>query len=62
MKILGIVFCLSFLIIFLFAKIKINGSTDVNIVDRAYASFICSVVLTLFLGLPILGIIKLIGL
>ena len=62
MKILGIIFCILFLLIFLFAKVKINGSTDVSIVDRAYVSFIGSIVLTLFLGLPILGIMKLLGL
>ena len=62
MKILGIIFCILFLLIFLFAKVKINGSTDVTIVGRAYVSFIGSIVLTLFLGLPILGIMKLLGL
>lgn len=62
MKILGIIFCILFLLIFLFAKIKINGNTDVTIICRAYASFIGSAILTLVLGLPILGIMKLLGL
>lgn len=62
MKILGLIFCFVFLLIFLFAKIKINGSTDVTVEDRVYAAFVGSIVLTLILGLPILGIIKLLGL
>jgi hypothetical protein len=61
MKILGIMFCVIFLLMFIFCKIKINGSTDITIIQRASACLITSLLLTVILGLPILGIIYLLG-
>ena len=61
MKILGLIFCFIFILFFLFAKIKINNKTNVTIIERVYVSIIASIIFTLVLGLPILGIIKLLG-
>lgn len=61
MKILGIMFCVIFLLMFIFCKVKVNGSTDITIVQRACACFFGSLLLTLILGLPALGIIYLLG-
>lgn len=60
MKILGIMFCVLFLLMFCFANIKVNNSTDITILQRAGACLIGSLVLTIILGLPILGIVYLI--
>lgn len=62
MKILGIMFCALFLLMFLFFKIKVNGSTNITTLQRAYACLIGSLLLTVILGLPTLGIIYLLGL
>lgn len=61
MKILGLIFCFIFILFFLFAKVKVNGRTNITIIERAYVSTIASIIFTLMLGLPILGIIKLLG-
>lgn len=61
MKILGLIFCFIFILFFLFAKVKVNGRTNVTIIERAYVSIIAGIIFTLMLGLPILGIIKLLG-
>lgn len=60
MRILGIMFCSMFLLMFLFGKIKWNGSTDISIVQRAVACLIASGVVSIILGLPVLGLIYLI--
>ena len=62
MKTLGLIFCFIFILFFLFAKVKVNGRTNVTIIERAYVSIIAGIIFTLMLGLPILGIIKLLGL
>lgn len=60
MKFLGIMFLVSFILFFLFAKVKVNGSAyGVTIFQRACACFLGSLVFTAILGLPILGIIYL---
>ena len=59
MKILGIMFCVLFLQMFCFAKIKVNKSTDITTLQRAVMCLICSLVVTLILGLPVLGIVYL---
>lgn len=62
MKILGIIFCLIFVLTFLFAKVKINGDTDITILERAELCILFSLLLTVIFGLPILGVIYLIKL
>jgi hypothetical protein len=62
MKILGIMFCVIFLLMFIFFKVKVNGSTDITILQRIYACLIGSLLLTVILGLPTLGIVYLLGL
>ena len=61
MKILAIIFCVLFIWCFIFAKIDVNGSKDITIVQRVFASMIISVILTLIFGLPVLGILYLLG-
>ena len=62
MKILGIIFCLIFVLTFLFAKVKINEDTDISILERAELCILFSLLLTVIFGLPILGVIYLIKL
>ena len=61
MNVLGIMLCAIFIWCFIFAKIEVNGSKDITIIQRAFASMIISVVLTLIFGLPVLGIMYLLG-
>lgn len=49
-----------FLITFLCAKIKVNNSSDVTIMQRVFVSIMAAAILTLIIGLPILGIYSLI--
>jgi len=60
MRILGIMFCSMFLLMFIFGKIKWNGRSDISIGKRAIACLICSCVVSLILGLPVLGLVYLI--
>ena len=60
MKILGIIFCIIFILTFLFAKVKVNGDTDITIFERVELCILFSLLLTVILGLPILGVIYLI--
>lgn len=59
MKILGIIFLILFLIMFVFADVKINNLKTDNIFVRAGACLIGSFVLTAVVGLLILGILYL---
>jgi len=59
MKILGIMFCIIFLLMFIFAKVKIGNSTHITLIQRLGVCLIGSLLLTIILGLPILGIIYL---
>lgn len=61
MKVLGIIFCAIFLLSFILAKIKINGSADITIMQRLLACVAVGIILTLILGLPVLGIMYLLG-
>jgi len=45
---------------FLFAKITWGDSSDLNIIKRAIASLMGSFILTVVLGLPVLGLVYLI--
>lgn len=60
MRILGIMFCSMFILMFLFGKIKWNGSADISITQRVIACLICSGIVSLILGLPVLGLVYLI--
>lgn len=62
MKTLGIIFCIIFILTFLFADVKVNGSTDITILQRIELCLLFSLLFTVILGLPILGIIYLITL
>lgn len=61
MNILGIMFLVLFLWMFIFGNITINKVKTANILTRAVLSILFSVFITLIVGLPILGIIKLLG-
>lgn len=56
MKVLFIMFLVLFILIFLFAKIEINGTYNITLIKRVYASIITSIVITLIIGLPILAL------
>lgn len=60
MRVLGIIFLGVFLLMFLFANVKVNGKTNVGILQRAFVCLIGSGLLTLILGLPICGLVYLI--
>ena len=60
MKILGIMFLALFLWTFLFGKVKLNGNTDIGTLQRAGVCVIGSLVITLIVGLPVLGILFLV--
>lgn len=60
MRILGIMFCSMFLLMFLFAKITWDGRSDLSFIKRAIASLMGSFILTVVLGLPVLGLVYLI--
>lgn len=59
MKILAIMFLILFLLMFIFADVKINDLKTDNIFVRAVACLIGSFILTAVFGLPILGIVYL---
>lgn len=59
MKILAIIFLILFLLMFLFADVKINNLKTENIFVRAGACLIGSFIVTAILGLPVLGILYL---
>lgn len=59
MKILAIMFLELFLLMFIFADVKINGLKTDNILARAGACLIGSFILTAIFGLPVLGIVYL---
>lgn len=52
-------FIVSYLIVFLFFKIKINGIITHNIFHRMIASMAAATIITISVGLPILGLIAL---
>jgi hypothetical protein len=60
MKILLFMFLILFILSFLFAKVRVNGSTNISIFQRAGVCFVGSLILSLFIGLPILGILYLV--
>ena len=60
MKTLGIIFCIIFMLTFLFAKIKVNGSTNITILQRIELCLLFTLGFTVILGLPILGVIYLV--
>lgn len=59
MKILAIIFLILFLLMFLFADVKINNLKIDNIFARAGACLIGSFIVTAILGLLVLGILYL---
>lgn len=61
MKVLIIIFCIIYLLMFFFAKVKVNNMPATNVFQRAGVCLIAAAILTILIGLPILGIIYLIG-
>lgn len=57
MKILAIMFLVLFLLMFIFADVKINDLKTDNILVRAGACLIGSFIVTAILGFPVLGIV-----
>lgn len=60
MKILFVIFLIVYVFMFLFGKVTINKSENISISQRVFVCLIGSGLLTLILGLPILGIVYLI--
>lgn len=60
MKIIGITMLVLFLIMFLFGTVKVNGKPTDNIFTKAIGAAVFAVIIGLIVGIPILGIIKLI--
>lgn len=61
MKILGIIYLVCFLWMFFFTKIKVNGDTNITLFQRVAACLYGSLLLTIIVGIPMLGIMYLIG-
>lgn len=61
MKILGIVFCVAYVLFLLFGNMKVNEKTTNSLGMKAVGGLIFGALMSLFLGLPILGIIKLLN-
>lgn len=59
MKFLIATYLVSFLLMLLFGNIKINGYTVNDIMRRVIPSMVFAFIVTLFIGLPILGLISL---
>lgn len=60
MKILTILFCVLFILMFLFAEVKVNGRLCNQIFQRVFTCLVGSLIFTLVLGFPVLGIMYLI--
>ena len=60
MKILTILYCVLFILMFLFAEVKVNGRSCNQIFQRVFVCLIGSLIFTLILGFPVLGIMYLI--
>lgn len=61
MKILALIFWIIFFLLFCFAEVKVNDLPATKISERVCACGICALILTAMFGLPILGIIYLVG-
>lgn len=61
MKILGIVFCVTYVLFMLFGKVQIKGKATNQLCAKAVGGLIFGIAMSLFVGLPILGIVKLLG-
>lgn len=59
MKFLASIFSIMFLILLFLADVKINNHIVTDIVHRIVPCMIASIIFTLIIGLPILGIISL---
>ena len=62
MQVLMIMFTVFFMVCLLFGKITVDGKKVNSFFYKTYASIFFSIFLTLLFGLPLLGIIKLLGL
>ena len=60
MRSLAIIFFVVYIGMFLFGKITVNGDTKPRMLKRAVACAWGSLVLTLLVGLPVLGLVYLI--
>lgn len=60
MELLGTIYLIFFILLFLFAKVQSNNIEVTNIFHRAFLCLIGSFFITIILGLPILGITYLI--
>ena len=60
MNVLGIIWLATFSLMFLFGKVTVNGERQRTLGYRFIGGIIMATVITLVLGLPLLGIISLI--
>lgn len=61
MRVLGITFIILYFIFLFFGNLQINGNTKLTLWQRAVLSLFGSTVLTIVIGLPILGLLSLFG-
>lgn len=61
MGLIGIIFFVTFIGFVLFGTIEISGREVTNIFERVIPSLIGALIISLFLGLPLLGILSLLG-
>lgn len=62
MKIILFIFYFIFIWTFLFGRVKFNDRYDINIWQRAFVCFICSLICTFILGFPLIIIFGIISL
>lgn len=61
MNMLEIIYLAFYLWMFFFGKVKIGENTNITLLQRAWVCMIGSTLLTILVGLPMLGILYLIG-
>lgn len=62
MKVLGIVYLVSIIWFQLKGNLKISGRQDNEIIHKFVASLFFGLIITICIGLPLLGIVSLLGL
>lgn len=61
MKILGIIYLISVIWFQLKGRLKVSGQVDNIVIHKFFASLFYGLVITICFGLPLLGIISLLG-
>lgn len=62
MKVLGVLYLLSVIMFTFCGKLEVNNTVDNSLYHRFMISLVASIIVTLVFGLPLLGILSLMGL